>query len=54
MSFLVARPPRLLTDFAPNLGSVQTALAPGRVANAIVRRLLEPPAPGTVETLEDF
>ncbi len=54
VSFMIVRPPRLLTDFAPNLGSAQSALPPERVAEAILLRLLGAPAAGAVEMLEDF
>jgi NAD(P)-dependent dehydrogenase (short-subunit alcohol dehydrogenase family)/acyl dehydratase len=54
VSFLIARPPRLLTDFAPNLGSAQSALAPDRAAEVILDRLVGATAPGNVETLEHF
>ena len=54
LNFLVTRPPRLLTDFAPNLGAAQSALPPERVADVIVRRLTGPQAKGRVETLEEM
>lgn len=54
LSFVILRPPALLTDFAPNLGSLQRALPPEQVARAVVSRLLAASAGGRVETLEAF
>jgi NAD(P)-dependent dehydrogenase (short-subunit alcohol dehydrogenase family)/acyl dehydratase len=54
VSFLVARPPALLTEFAPNLGAKRAALPPERVAEVVVSRLLGASCAGAVETLETF
>jgi len=52
-SFLIARPPRLLTDLTNTPLGRQAALAPARVAAVLARRLAGEPAPGRVELLEE-
>jgi NAD(P)-dependent dehydrogenase (short-subunit alcohol dehydrogenase family) len=54
ISFLLVRPPRLLTDLTGTPLGRQEAIPPERVAAKIVRRILGPPSPGCVEVLEDF
>jgi NAD(P)-dependent dehydrogenase (short-subunit alcohol dehydrogenase family) len=54
VSFLLVRPPGLLTDFTNTPLSRQEAIAPESVAAKVVRRLLGPPSPGRVEVLDDF
>jgi NAD(P)-dependent dehydrogenase (short-subunit alcohol dehydrogenase family) len=53
-SLLIVRPPRLLTDLTNTPLGRQNAMAPERVATAIVRRLLGPTAAGQVEMMEAF
>ena len=54
ISFLLVRPPRLLTDLTSTPLGRQEALPPESVAAKIVRRILGSPSPGRVELLEDF
>lgn len=54
VSFLVLRPPRLLTDLTNTPLGRQSAIPPARVAAATVRALLAPAAPGTVALLEEI
>jgi NAD(P)-dependent dehydrogenase (short-subunit alcohol dehydrogenase family)/acyl dehydratase len=54
VSFLLVRPPGLLTDLTSTPLSRQEAMAPESVAAKVVRRLLGPPSAGRVEVLEDF
>jgi NAD(P)-dependent dehydrogenase (short-subunit alcohol dehydrogenase family) len=54
LSFLIVRPPKLLTDFAPQLGATQSALPPERVAAAVIKRIQGIPNPAQVEVIEDF
>ena len=54
VSFLVVRPPRLLTDLSSSPFSFEAALPPETVAQAIVRSQQRAPAPGSIEVLETF
>jgi NAD(P)-dependent dehydrogenase (short-subunit alcohol dehydrogenase family)/acyl dehydratase len=54
ISFLLVRPPGLLTDLTSTPLSRQEAIRPEDVAAKIVRRILGSPVPGRVEVLEDF
>jgi NAD(P)-dependent dehydrogenase (short-subunit alcohol dehydrogenase family)/acyl dehydratase len=54
ISFLLVRPPGLLTDLTSTPLSRHEAIAPESVAAKVVRRLLSSPSPGRVEVLEDF
>ncbi|MDQ6673243.1 MAG: SDR family NAD(P)-dependent oxidoreductase [Chloroflexota bacterium] len=53
-SFLIVRPPRLLTDLVNTPIGREGAIPPERVAAQIVRHLFGPAAPGRVQVLEDF
>jgi NAD(P)-dependent dehydrogenase (short-subunit alcohol dehydrogenase family) len=52
--FLIARPPRLLTDQTNTTNSRQGAIPAEGVAAAVVRRLCQPPGPDRIEILENF
>lgn len=54
VSFLIVRPPTLLTDMTNTPLHRHGAIAPERAAIRIAERLAGPPAAGRVEILEDF
>lgn len=54
ISFLLVRPPGLLTDLTSTPLGRQEAIRPENVAAKIVRRILGSPVPGRVEVLDDF
>lgn len=51
---VLARPPRLRTDLTNTALGAYGALEPEVVAASLVRRVLAPPALGTVEVLDGF
>jgi NAD(P)-dependent dehydrogenase (short-subunit alcohol dehydrogenase family)/acyl dehydratase len=53
-SFVVLRPPRLLTDLTNTPLGRQSAIPPARVAAAVVRQILARPTAGAVSLLEEI
>jgi NAD(P)-dependent dehydrogenase (short-subunit alcohol dehydrogenase family) len=54
VSFLVVRPPRLLTDLTNSPLGRNTAMRVAPVAASVIRRILGEAAPGRVELLDTF
>lgn len=54
VSFLVARPPRIRTDFSTAFGSTSPALDPATVALAIADRIAAGPRPGVLQLVDAF
>jgi len=54
IGYVIARPPRLLTDLTNAPLSPGGALAPEVAASRVLRTLFDPPPPGSVLLVEDF